>query len=364
MTIKLFTTSKLTEEQKAVSSMIEQELSTIINSHGHYNNPRRIESDCHSKIANLNKKSKSAFKGGLYHYQVKNYHIQMFLENKYRTPMLRRGMFKFEEEIFRSAYLKALSISIYNTKTIYPIQTKMICMWLLSSYFAITGFKPQHFDNAFEIADDCMDEDFSLIEDSWKEIDEWAESNREAIDEGNNDSNERRKFRRRVKRILKRRLKPHELKWYHCSAHCSNSYENMIKTVSDTYHISERTVLKKAKELNITPDTYKEIYVQRYEAMQEEQREIEYYTECLKKGPYGERESREKYYKRFSRFRTFGSTISPMNEEEQAECDKINAEQAKIHIQNRQNFNEWKAVHPLVPDILNPYFNNPGLFTI
>lgn len=362
----------ITEEQKAFSSRIKQELGAIINHHGHWYD--RIDlRDYRKRICGLNKLSKSVFKGGLFHYQVKHYHIQMFLENTYKTPITGHGVFEFDEDIFRTAFLRALSIATYNTKVIYPIQTKMISMWLLFSYFYIRDFKPDNFDKAFKIAESCMDEDISLIEDSWEEIDKWFAENRAAIDEANAESNFRRKFMRNAQRIVYRRLKSHELQQHHFIARGSRTYNSLFSDVSRVFHISERSVLKRAKELEITPETYDRLSLKFTESKQMEEREIEYYTEQWNKGPYTKREAKVHYHERFNRFRTFGSAISPMNEEEQAEYDKQQIEYLKMEeeahkkllqdIEKRKiEYEEEKKRDPLLPNTYDPLRDMTLLF--
>lgn len=372
MNINHLISDAITEEQKAFSSRIEQELGAIINHHGHWYD--RIDlRDYRKRICSLNKLSKSVFKGGLFHYQVKHYHIQMFLENTYKTPITGHGVFEFDEDIFRTAFLRALSIATYNTKVIYPIQTKMISMWLLFCYFYIKNFKPDDFATAFEIAEGCMDEDISLIEDSWIEIDNWSATNRDAIDEANAESNFRRKFMRNARRIVYRRLKPHELEQYHFIARASRTYTSLISDVSRVFHISPRSALKRAKELGITEETYDRLSLKLTESKRMEESEIEYYTEQLNKGPYTKREAKVHYYERFNRFRTFGSAISPMNEEEQAEYDKQQIEYLKMEeeahkkllqdIEKRQiEYEEEKKRDPLLPNTYDPLRDMTLLF--
>jgi len=349
MTIKqYFFINQLTDEQQKLAAEIEVALTTIMtNPTGtrfdtldvkHHKSLIKSFSDRFTKLFTLG--------NGFYSYQAASYHIQTYLENKYRKPVT--GVFRFEltPDIFKDTFLREIGIHTYNGGVkLYPIQIRVMTIWLCLCYFDIRLFKLNDFDAVFAMVDECLDEDMKAIEDIWAEIKTWHDKHIDEILEAQKENTEYRSIKRKARRVLSDRLMTKELELHHFMAQSlfTHTYSAFIDCVAKKYHLTRRSILKRAKEIGLTDELYYSLRDDICDFQVEVWNEIDYYADIIKNGPYDKSTRKQKYLKQFCRYREFWSPI----------CDS-----AGCHVEDAEDFDETFVPEQVVdsgqPEILWP----------
>lgn len=310
----------LSNEQYQILNELSNSLNIIVtNPGGHFYDFMDIKK-YKELLSEKSKKFKNAFPGsnGLFSYQTDHYQLQMYLENQYKHPV--EGIFSFEysREVFRCAYLRELAIHIYmynetkNSVSLYIIQLKAMAVWLLVTYFNIRDFKKDDFQTAFDVVYECLDDDFSIIKNAWEEIRQWRQENSLEIRKAQDEKNLGRNIMRKAQRIVDNKMMGKDLEICNFMARdrYGFTYKDIIFDVCRRFNMTRKTVAKRAKELGFDVEMYMRLRNDGENYWLMEEKRNAYYERLVETGPFDESTARKLYYKRFSRFRTFGSMIS------------------------------------------------------
>lgn len=316
-TIKnLIFAGKLTAQQEALSTKIEESLETIMeNPQGYFYDFIDIRK-YKTLLQTLNDEFRTVFPGtkGLYAYQSDYYNIQSALENKYKHKVDGIFAFMYREDEFRYAFLQEVAIYLHKNEhpVIYPIQVRAITVWLLVCYFDIERFKVNDYIPVFAFVDSLLDTDMKIIEDIWGDINVFRAKYDEAIREYNRQKSEMRAIMRKARRCVSATLMCKELEIHHFMAeeYYFHNYSKLLEAVAEHYHRSVRSIRKRAKEIGLTPERYFELLPEADNCWQKVRNEINQAQQILDNGPLHEWEVFDYYSQRFSMFRTFWSNIT------------------------------------------------------
>lgn len=370
----LIYSGQLTEEQIAMTAEIEENLQTIMKNYPAVRFDVWDVRDHKKKLKILNRKFPEVFQRtpGLYVYQSNYYSIQWCLEEHLKEPVLGVFAYKYSDELFRYAFIHELAIYTHNKggALLYPIQVRAITVWLLLCYFDIQDFKAKEFDQAFAVAEACMEEDYAMIKKIWVDIDRFKELNLSDIQDLNESKNKARRIVRWAKRCLSRNLKTSELKlhhfvgsnhhvtdYYNDSYNSGFDYKRMLKVTAETYHLSERTIKKRAKEIGLTEEVYDKELINYSEHQSRVNEELEVARDILENGPFTKQETWTHYKKRFKVGRTFcsGITSDIIDEQTNQNASETITYQPFQYPFYSNNLNDPEYVRQLFSCVPDPY---------
>lgn len=368
---------QLTTQQEALSVHIDESLETIMeNPQGFWYDMLDIKK-YKGMLKKYNQQFRKEFPGtkGLYAFQSDYYGIQSILENKFMLKVTEPFTFTYSNEAFRFAFIHELAIYLHKQKApvIYPVQIRAITIWLLIYYFDIKNFKRGDYDPILAYAQDLMATEMSEIEEIWAEINLFRREYDKKIREFNAEKTKLRGIVRKAKRCVNDRLMAKELEFHHFMAQrvCHiRDYREQLNEVAKRYHLSLRTIKKRAEEIGFTEEEFHDNLSLAYECYKYVQQEKERAQKIIDDGPLDKSDTFGYYKKRFGLFRTFWSMITPDEdgyyEVQQREHDrwldevnKSSNEIMKARVLASENSEDTPSVAPANPVFAETYFPKP-----
>ena len=368
---------KLTAQQEALSAQIEESLETIMaNPQGYWYDMIDIKK-YKGMLKKHNQQFRKVFPGtkGLYAFQSDYYGIQSILENKFMLKVTEPFTFTYSNEAFRFAFIHELAIYLHKQKApvIYPVQIRAITIWLLIYYFDIKNFKRGDYDPILTYAQELMKTEMTEIEEIWAEINLFRKEYDEKIRELNAEKAKLRGIVRKAKRCVNDRLMARELEFHHFMAQrvCHiRDYREQLNEVAKRYHLSFRTVKKRAEEIEFTEELFHENLSQAYECYKFVEQEKERAQKIIDEGPLDKCDAFNYYKQRFGMFRTFWSMITPdmegyeeVQQQEHGrwldEVNKSSNELLKARVLASENSEDTSSVAPANPVFAETYFPKP-----
>lgn len=368
---------KLTAQQEALSAKIEESLETIMeNPQGFWYDMLDIKK-YKGMLKKYNQQFRKEFSGtkGLYACQSDYYGMQSVIENKFKLKVTEPFTFTYSKDVFRYALIHEIAIYLHKQKApvIYPVQIRAITIWLLIYYFDIKNFKRDDYDPVLTYAQELMKTEMTEIEEIWAEINLFRKEYDEKIREFNAEKAKLRGIVRNAKRCVNDRLMARELEFHHFMAqrvcHIRDYREQLIE-VAKRYHLTLRTVKKRAKEIGLSEEVFNENLSQAYECYRYVEMEKKRAQKIIDEGPLDKSDTFGYYKKRFGLFRTFWSMITPdedgFDEVQQREherwLDEINKssnELLKARVLASEDSEDTPSVAPAKPVHAESFFTMP-----
>ena len=367
----------MTIQQEALSAQIDESLETIMeNPQGFWYDMLDI-AKYKGMLKTFNEQFRRVFPvtKGLYAFQSDYYSIQTALENKYKLKVTGSFTYTYSKEVFRFAFLHELAIYLHHTRhqVLYPVQVRAITIWLLIYYFDIKNFKYGDYTPILAYAQELMDVEMAEIEAIWNEIAVFRTEYDEKIKGFNAEKARMRGIVRKAKRCVTDRLMAKELEFHHFMAQrvCHiRDYREQLNEVAKRYHLTLRTVKKRAKEIGLSEEVFSENLSQAYECYKYVEMEKKRAQKIIDEGPLDKSEGFNYYKQRFSMFRTFWSLLTPdmdgYDEVQQQEHDrwldevnKSSNEIMKARVLASENSEDTPSVAPANPVFAETYFPKP-----
>lgn len=368
---------QLTAQQEALSAQIDESLEIIMeNPQGFWYDMLDI-AKYKGMLKTFNEQFRRVFPvtKGLYAFQSDYYSIQSILENNFMLKVTEPFTFTYSNEVFRYAFLHEIGIYLHKQKApvIYPVQIRAITIWLLIYYFDIKNFKRGDYDPILAYTQELMETEMTEIEAIWAEINLFRREYDAKIRKYNAEKAKVRGIVRKAKRCVNDRLMARELEFHHFMAqrvcHIRN-YREQLNEVAKRYHLSLRTIKKRAEGIGFTEEMFNENLSQTYECYKYVELEKERAQKIIDEGPLDKSDTFGYYKKRFGLFRTFWSMITPeedgFDEVQQREherwLDEVNKssnEIMKARVLASENSEDTPSVAPANPVFAETYFPKP-----